>query len=451
MEVQGNKVTEGSVFKLFWTYAIPSLIGIVSITTASVVDGLFVGRYVGADALVAVTLCIPFFTLVFGLALMLSVGGCVEAGIALGEGDRIKASAVFTKIVCSVLLLALVILGVSLACQDSLFKLLGGSGVVAEYMGAYMDVLGYALVLQMMGMACYYFLRVAGKPELGTVALVAGAVSNIVLDYIFLKELELGIAWAAWATLFSQALQFGLLLLFLWKKQTRLEWVLERKEWGIVGRCARNGFSEFVNEVSVGVVIFLINYLMLSRYGVAGVAAFSVINYLIFVSVMLTFGVADGVPPLVGENYGAGKLDRIGKVMVVAFGAVLCMGGVLVLSALTVGVEIAQWFVNVSEANVLELVQDILWVIWPIFMLHGVNILVALYLTGMRKVGESAMIALSRSLVLPVLFLVVVFYCYPDYPFFVALPLAEALTCILAIWCFIQNKPNKLVKGGVHG
>lgn len=450
MRDQENRVTEGSVTRLFLAYAVPSLIGIVSITTASVVDGLFVGRYVGADALAAVTLCIPFFTLVFGLTLMLVVGGCVEAGVSLGEQNVDRASGVYSKILCSVGILGLILLACVHFGQGLLYNILGGYGEVYLYLGSYLDILVYALMVQMLGMACYYFLRVSGRPDLGTVALVTGALLNILLDYIFIKVLEYGIAGAAWATLISQSVQLSMLIVFLWKKQTRLRWGIRLGEWSLVPRCIRNGFSEFVNEVSVGVVIFIINYLMLNRHGVEGVAAFSVVNYLLFISVMVTFGLADGVPPIVGENYGARRLDRVGKIMRLSFFTVALTGGVMAVLALCLGAEISSLFLEGQGGGALALTQRILWLIWPVFLLHGLNILISLYLTGIRKALSSSLIALSRSLVLPVVLLLLIYHYLPNFPFMVALPIAEAFTLALAVALFLRNRPNQdALDGGV--
>lgn len=438
-EIEASSVTQGSVVKMFFAYALPSLVGIVSITTSSIVDGLYLGRYVGAEALAAVSVLIPYFTLLFGLTLMLAVGGSVQASVYFGAGEGGHASRVFSRIVGAVVALAVLIGLASRFMQPWLFAALQADPVLHPIMAEYLDVLSLALPIQMIGMCLYYFLRVAERPRLGTLALLIGAISNIALNTVFVKMLGWGVSGAAWATVIGQCIQLVILIYaFVWK-QERFRWRWGRDGWGETWTCAKNGFAEFINEVSVGVAIYLINFLMLKRYGVDGVAAFSVVNYLIFVSVMLCFGLIDGVPPMVGENAGAQRMDRVRAVMRIAFACVLGLGLCLVAGVIQGGSGLAGMFLDVRSAAALRLVDQIVGVVWPIFPLHGMNILVALYLTGMRKPAFSSIIALSRSLVLPVILVVAVYHFLPDIPFLVALPAAELLTFGLAIWFYLKS------------
>lgn len=441
-----NIATEGSIVRAFFSYSIPSLVAILCITTASVVDGLFVGRYVGGNALASLALLIPYFTLVFGLTLMFSVGGSVQVSYYLGEKNKGAASAIFSKIVLSVVVLAVGVVLFSLLGQGLLFPALNAESEMLSLMSSYMGVMGYALGVQMLGMVCYYFMRVAGKPQLATVALVIGSVSNVLLDWLFVGGWGLGVSGAAWATLVAQSIQLSLLAYFFCVKQDRLSWVMVSGGWNEVWVCAKNGFSEFVNEISVGVVIYLINYLMVARYGVVGLAAFSVVNYIIFVSVMVTFGVVDGVPPLVGENMGAGKYGRVRGVMRLAFICLLIINGIAMTLVLFAGKSLAGVFLGSESVKEVALVGEILSSIWPLFLIHGLNILIALYLTGLRKPMHSAVLAMSRSLILPIIFVSAVFWLFPDQPFLVGLPAAEALTFVAAVYFYFQYRPEQIEK-----
>src|SRR5690554_6790582 len=102
-----NPILTGPFWPVFFRYALPSVAGLLALTTANIVDGIFIGNFAGADALAALNLLIPWFTFLFGMALALAIGGTVRAGRYLGEGRTEAASAIFSKCLMATLALAL--------------------------------------------------------------------------------------------------------------------------------------------------------------------------------------------------------------------------------------------------------------------------------------------------------------------------------------------------------
>lgn len=439
-----NPVLSGPVWPTFLHYALPSVAGLLALTTANIVDGLFIGNFAGAEALAALNLLIPYFTLLFGLALMLAIGGTVMAGKLLGQQQPDQAATLFSQCLLATVALGLIAAVLSLSLEEPLFRALGAEPELFPLMQSYFRIITWGLVLQISGVVLYYFVRVDGYPGLATLALAVGAGTNIVLDMVLVAGFDLGLSGAAIATALAAVLQL-LVLMHYFRGDHRLRLSLPRRGWRRLGRAAYNGLSEWINEASVGVVMLLINWLLMRQHGVDGVAAFTVVNYLIFLSLMVFYGIADAMNVLVSHNLGAGQADRIRRFMI---------SGATTIGGLSVLLLLALWlfadglitlFLDPSDVHAGDLATAFLAVLWPLFVVNGFNVLVSVYLTAMHQPLPSAAIALSRSLVLPAALLLVLGWWLPQWPLLLALPLAEWLTFVLALACLARFRPGRVI------
>ena len=428
-----RSVLEGPVLGTFVSYAVPSLIGLVAISTASIVDGMFVSRFVGADALAAVNLLLPYFTLLFGVALMLAMGGSVRAGHSLGAGDVEAASAMFSKSLIAVTLISSCAAIVSHLHDEVLFRLLGAPSSLFPVMREYFRVISPALVVQLTTLVVYYFVRLDGRPVLATSAVVSGALVNIALNAWFVGHWGWGVRGAAYATALAQLLQLAVLLSHFRSGKARLRFRARHESWRDLRGSALSGASELVNEVSVGVVALLLNWLMVSRVGVHGVAAFTVVNYATFASLMVYYGAADALHLVVSQNLGAGNVQRARAFLRCALLCVAAVGVLLAGSLLTFGPSWVRLFVTGARREVFEQALALLHVMWPLLLVNGANVVFTVYLAASHRPAAASLLALSRSLVLPAAFLLGIAFLFPSRPFVLALPLAEGVTFLFGI------------------
>ena len=444
--VSDPRVLTGPALRVLLNYALPSLVGLIAISTASLVDGVFVGHFVGPDALAAVGLLVPYFTLLFGAALMLAAGGTVRAGRLLGEGHAGAASAVFSTSVLAVLVFATSAALLSSAFPDALFALLGAPADLRPEMHSYFRVATWSLLPQLLGLVVYYFVRLDGRPVLATGALVAGALSNLMLDALFVVVFGWGLPGAALSTGLAQLIQLAVLAHHVRSENGQLRLRFRSAEWRNVGRIAFGGIAEFVNEVSTGIVMLVLNFLMLARAGVDGVAAYSVVGYAIFVSLMLYYGVADALHVLLSQNLGARNAPRIRRFVE------LGLGCVAVLSALFFGVAwgfAEYWaavFVASSSEEVLSRAATLLRSVSPLFLVNGLNVVLTVYLASMQRPAAAGLLALGRTLVLPAGLMLLLDARAPGLPFVLALPLSEwAMLATGALLCS-RHSPARCVE-----
>ena len=303
-----------------------------------VVDGFFVSNYVGSTGLAAVNLIWPLVMGVSTIGFMVGSGGSAVVSKTLGEGDHQKANSYFS-------LLIYVTAGVGLALSVLFFFFirpvsvaLGASGpLLADCVsyGRWLTVFALPFILQV---AFQSFLVTAGKPDLSLGFSIFGGAANMVLDWLFIVPLHMGVAGAALATGLGQVIGGVIpLVYFLGKNNSLLS--LGRTKWNgwVLLKTCTNGASEMVTNLSTTVVQTLYNIRLMGLVGEAGVAAYGIILYVMFVFTALYYGYAMGAAPLVGFHFGARNRKELQSLFRKSI--VLLLGAGVILTALAEAVS----------------------------------------------------------------------------------------------------------------
>ncbi len=236
-----------------------------------------------------------------------------------------------------------------------------------------------------------------------------------------------------------------ILLPYFFKPDTKLKPNKLAGNWGEILKAAINGFSEFVNEFSVGLTTLLLNWLMITLLGVEGVAAFTIVNYLFFLGIMIYYGIGESLEPLVSKNFGARQSGKIREFVTVALTSIIAVAIVVSGSLLLMTDLLISFFLKPGEILTEDITTRFISYFWPAFIFSGVNICLTAYFTACHKPLQSATIALSRSLVLPLLLLATLPMFFGEIGVFISVPIAEFVTFLLAVTLFTRNTPEKIV------
>lgn len=441
-----NKALEGPVLRVFIGYLLPSLVGLLAMTSASLVDGIFIGNYVGVTALAAVNLIIPITTLLFGVSMMVSIGGSVRAGKYFGEKNTEAASAIFSKTFIFMMVYGVSVVALGLMLEDSIFSTLGATTELFPVMSEYYRIIIPFLLLQFIVIQIYFFIRMDGFPNLAAATLIVGAATNIGLDYLFIAIYGWGLSGAALATGMSQVFSLIVGMVYFMRPERRLQIRFRQKNWAEVFQAAYNGISEFINEVSGAIIAFVFNWMLIQRAGVIGVAAITLVNYILFVGFMIFFAISDSIQVMISQNFGARNGDRIR-----AFFRTACffitIFSLIFIFILMVGSEaLIGLFINTQQnSDTVQLALEFFGYIWPLFIFAGFNMLISGYLTAVHLPFQSAVVATSRSLIMPIGFLILFYLLLSDYRFVAAISLAEAVSFILAVTLYLSFSPKKVL------
>ena len=427
------------VAQTFFRYGLPWSAAFLLLSSAGLVDTIFIGRYVGAQALAAVNIISPVFSIFFGMGVMLSVGGTVRSAHHVGRGDLRAASAVFGRTMLLILLAGLVLALLSLLFRPLLLALLGADGDVMRPAYQYLTtILLFSPVLPA-SYALSQFARVDQHPTLASLGLILSTAVNIFLDYLFIARFGWGVQGAALATGLGFSCTLLLFLVHFLSRRALLRLTLKGCGWREILRASLNGSAESINEISVGSIILLINHLMMARFGSSGVAAFTVVSYGSWFGLPLAYGLSDTLSPLVSANHAAGLRQRTHRFLHVALLSLLALGVIMFLVFSLYPQELARLFLpdNAAVGSLAcDFIADFRWS----FFFSGLNMGIACYLTGLNRSLQAVGMALSRSLVFPALFLSLFALWLEDEHIFWAIPLAEALTLLLGIGLLVHGR-----------
>ena len=441
-----NEALEGPVVPTFIRYMMPSLLGLIAMTSASLVDGMFIGNYEGVTALAAVNLIIPITTLLFGVSMMISIGGSVRGGKYLGEKNTTAASAIFSKTLMFMIVYGLIMISLGLIFEAEIFASLGADKTLFPVMSEYYRIIFPFLFFQFIVIQVYFFIRLDGFPNLAAAALAVGAVVNITLDYLFIAVFGWGLAGAALATGASEVMSLAVMLVYFFQPQRKIFFQLRQKNWREVFQAAYNGISEFINEVSGALIGFIFNWMLIQRAGVTGVAAITLVNYLLFIGFMAYFAISDSIQVIISQNFGARNPQRIRAFLRTA-GIMIAGVSAGIVSLLLAGSEsLIGLFIDVErDRETLALALEFVTYVWPVFLFAGFTMLISGYLTAVHLPFQSALVASCRSLIMPAGLLILFYMLLSDYRFVAAISVAEAFSFVLAITLYLYHTPASVI------
>jgi len=442
-----NDALEGPIVPTFIRYMMPSLLGLIAMTSASLVDGMFIGNYEGVTALAAVNLIIPITTLLFGVSMMISIGGSVRGGKYLGEKNTPAASAIFSKTLMFMVVYGLIVIILGLMFEAEIFATLGANKTLFPVMSEYYRIIFPFLFFQFIVIQIYFFIRLDGFPNLAATGLAIGAVVNISLDYLFIAIYGWGLAGAALATGLSEVISLAVMLAYFFQPQRKIFFSLRQKNWREVFQAAYNGISEFINEVSGALIGFIFNWMLIQRAGVTGVAAITLVNYLLFIGFMAYFAISDSIQVIISQNYGARNPQRIRAFLRTA-GIMIVGVSAGIISLLIAGSEsLIGLFIDIErDSETLVLALEFVAYVWPVFIFAGFTMLISGYLTAVHLPFQSALVASCRSLIMPAGLLVLFYMLLADYRFVAAISVAEAISFVIAVTLYLYHTPNSIIR-----
>lgn len=440
----------GKPWPVFIRYAVPSVFGLLSISSVSIINAIFLGNFAGTDALAAVNLTTPATSLLYALAFMMAIGGSVNTARALGAGDTNSASDTFSKTLLVALGISLAIGLPSLFFLDELIGLLGTTEKLHALVYDFLVVAFSAAPLFVMAYVLYYFVIVDGHPVLASISLFASSATSVVLNWLFVVVLNKGVFGAAIATACAQSVILFILLPHVLSTRGQLSLQIPHGDWRAIGRAIVNGFSEFTNEISVGVVTFLFNWIMITRFGSSGVAAFTIVQYMLFLSVMSSYGFADALQPLASKNLGANQPERIRTFLKICLICTSLVGVALSALLLLIPDLLINAFLQEDDLKTREIAAQFAYYFWPVPLFVSANVTLTAFFTALDKPLPSAIIAMSRSLILPAILLLTLPKMYGDAGIFSASPIAELMTLVIAISLYKAISPFKINQKNAH-
>lgn len=389
-------------------FTLPSIFMMIFTSVYGMVDGFFVSNIAGKTAFASLNLIVPFLQILGGVGAMFGVGGGALVAKSLGEGAVLKARQYFTMMMYLMLGTSVFFTVAGIAVLRPVAYLFGATDAMIG------DVMTYGTICLLFNTAMqaqYTFqnyLIVAEKPKLALGVVIAAGVTNMVLDYVLMAVIPMGIAGAALATGLSQCIAG--IIPFIWflskKNRSALRFTKTKLEIRPMLLACGNGASEMLSSVSGSITGVLYNFQLMKYAGENGVAAYGVVMYAAFIFLGIFNGYSQGSTPIVGYHYGAQNYKEIKSILK---RSLIMLGSAAVLltaSAVLLARSIASVFVG-YDVELLNMTAHAFVICAIPFLVMWFNMYTSSFFTALNNGAVSAAISFVRTLVFPVICIMV--------------------------------------------
>ncbi len=444
--VSEEEMLSDSIWSLFRKFTFPAVAGILVAGVQTIIDGFFIGSGVGSQGLAGVTLAFPFVMFIVAVGMMIGIGSASLIALELGRSSRANAMQLMSNVFPIVFLAGFLITVCGLVLSGHIMGIFEASEQVRSMAIDYLNIIFLGAVFILLALTLDPLVRNDGFPLLAMKAMIIGVLLNIVLDYIFVMRMDLQLFGAALATVISFALSAVILTVHFFSSRTGLRVLPGTMAFNFreVFRIVKSGLPSFSMQFSVAILFMAHNFVIL-QYGDEGaVSAYGIIGYSFAVFYMLFEGIAVGVQPIVGYNYGAGRYDRVCATLKLAMASCVAIGSVAVIIVYLVPEAIAGIF-NPDTEYILNTTVTGMQIIVLSLLVQGIVVVNATYYQSINRVNYALFIHLGKIFVfmLPLLFALPMFFGLRGIWF--ATPLADYLMFVIVMLMLYDEL--KILKG----
>lgn len=432
--------------RLFRKIFIPTLLGMVSWSLLTVVDGMFVGWGVGSNGIAAINICYPIFMLLTGFALMVGMGASVVASIHLSRKNVKAARINVTQAIWFSTLAVLVAIVVVELMPERFSYLLGASPTLLPMVRDYMVYLMPSGVAQMWSIVGLFIIRLDGAPKYAMWCNVVPAVANMFLDWLFIFPLGMGVKGAAIASLISTVIGGVMAIVYLLRyadtlmlRKLKMTLTSIRLTLRNIAYQCKIGFSAFLGELTMALLMITGNYVFMEYLGNAGVAAFGVACYYLPFVFMFGNSIAESAQPIISYNYGLGNNERVQQTLLISVRTGV-VSSLLSIVAFTLFPQVlVHLFIGAEDPAALIAIEGFPYFAAG-FLFFILNLIAIGYFQSIEKVVPATLFAILRG----ALFMIPSFLLLPQWlgseGMWLAVPLSEALTFVVVVTYFVANR-----------
>lgn len=451
--MEDNKLESQPIGKLFLKLAAPAILAQIINALYNIVDRMYIGHIkdIGAYALTGVGICFPILMIISAFAALVGNGGAPIAAIKMGEKDNKSAEKIMGNCFSLLIVISIILTVVFSLFKKDILLMFGGNEETISYAVDYIGIYLLGTVFVQISLGLNAFINTQGFAKTGMLTVLIGAVSNIILDPIFIYVFNMGVKGAALATIISQGISAFWVLKFLFGKKTILRFrkknfIIDRK---IILPVLALGISPFIMQSTESLVSIVLNVSLEKYGGTMAVGAMTVMSSIMQMVFMPLQGMGQGAQPIISYNYGAKRMDRVKKTF-----------KLFLMSSMTF--TIITWlfvmifpgvFVNIFS-NTAELYDLTVWglrIYMAMVFLIGAQMACQQTFVALGQAKVSLFLALLRKVILLIPFVLILpnFFSNKVFGVFLAEPVADFIAVATTVIMFII-KSKKLFKVNIQ-
>ena len=446
-----EKLSRGNIWKLIFTMGVPVLIAQIVNMLYNIVDRIYIGHIevIGSDALTGLGVCNPIIMFVSAFAAFAGFGGAPLASIAMGKGDRRRAEKILGNATFMIIVFSVILTAVFMAVKKPFLELVGASEVTYPYADEYISIYLLGTLFVQVSIGLNSFITAQGKSTTAMFSVLIGAITNIILDPIFIFAFDMGVKGAAIATVLSQL--FSALWVFLFlasdKSELRIRAEYLKPDIKVIGSVMALGVSPFIMQSTEALISIVLNSGLQKYGGDLYVGSLTILQSVMqFITTPIN-GFTQGVQPIMSYNFGAGNKDRVIQTFKRMTLLVVSVSFVIALSTMLFPSFYASLFTENRE--LIALVDRVM----PIFMcgmlIFGIQLSCQTAFMALGQAKISLFVALLRKVILLIPFALIfpIVMGGDVMGIYVAEPAADIIAVICCLTLFLLNIRKILEKG----
>ena len=413
------KLGESPIPKLLWYYSLPSLIGTLVNALYNIIDRIYIGQGVGALAISGLALTFPIMNLLGAFGMLVGHGAAARVSLLLGNNNKQEANAILPNTLFLSLFFYLIVSSLTFIFLEPILYAFGASEQTLPYASEYLRIIIPGHIFTSLSYAYTNIMRASGHPMIAMNTLIMGALLNVLLDPIFIFWFNLGIKGAAYATVLSMFISCAWIMHFFFRKDNTLSFRVQITEnrtqtsilnsqfstlnLKLMSSILSIGLSSFLLHTATSLVNVLMNHTLQNHGGDLAIGAFGIITSFTSLIVMSIVGMAQGMQPIVGYNYGAGHYDRVKTTLKYCVSIATIITTLGCITALIFPNYIARMFT--TDTNLVNITASGLSIYASTFFVVGFHIIVTNYFQSIGRAGISIFLSISRQILLLIPFI----------------------------------------------
>jgi len=439
-----NSFGSESIGKLLIKQAVPASIGILVMSLNILVDTIFVGHWIGSQAIAAINVVLPVSFFIAALGMAIGIGGSSIVSRALGANEKSKALKTFGNQVTMTIALTLTLVFFGLYYIDNIIPLFGGKGTIFEPAKTYYQIILYGVPFLALSMMGNTIIRAEGKPKYAMYAMMIPSITNLGLDILFINVMDLGMIGAAWATTGSYILCFIFIFWFFVSKNSEMKISLIhfKLQRSIVSEISNLGSVTLSRQAIVSITYLLMNNILFDFGGVTSVTSYAIVSRMLMFALFPIFGITQGFIPIAGYNYGAQNYDRVKHAIRIAIIYAMVMASLVFVLLISFPELITRMFT--TDSLVIEKTPTAMRWVFAATPIIAVQLIGSAYFQAVGKAIPALLLTLSRQgfFFIPLIFILPLWY--GELGVWIAFPVSDVLSTLLTAYILYREVSVKL-------
>jgi len=442
---QGSKsefLGKEPIGKLLWKMSYPAVIGMIVMTLYNLVDTIFIGFKVGALGIAGMSVVLPIDMISMSFALAIGIGSASIISRSMGQKNIKKTENVLGNFFSLALIIGILLIVIAFIFKIQILTLFGGASDAIPYAAEYFSITLFDMLFMILAIGGNNIVRAFGNSKLAMIIMVSSALFNASLDAILMYGFDMGMSGAAIATLSAFALSSVIVIAYFMRKNEhiKLHYKNLKLKISIVKEIFGIGASSFARQFSMGIFGVILNNMLVIYSGVMALAAFGIINKVILLGIMPLFGMIQGMQPIIGYNYGAKKINRVKKTVMMSIKISTLFAVIIFVLLMLFPNFFAGMFTK--DAELLKLTSKTLMIVILALPVVGVQIVVGGYFQSIGKALPAFTLSLLRQVILliPLIIILPKFFGYTGIIY--AFPVSDLTAFLISLVLFVPAIKN---------